>query len=232
MYARCFKRAFDFCLSLLALLVLSPLLLLLTVTGAIAMRGDPFFRQPRPGKNERIFYLIKFRSMNGKRDAAGALLPDEARLTRYGRFLRKTSLDELPSLFNVLAGQLAIVGPRPQLVRDMVFMSAAERRRHTVRQGLTGLAQCNGRNNVTWEQKFAYDLAYIDRITLWGDVKIIFKTLFAVLRREGVNSENMATAQDFGDYLLETGKIDRAAYEAGQQEAQRLLTTFEKKKRG
>ena len=223
MYAKFFKRLIDFLLALCALLLLSPALLLLTVIGAIAMGGNPFFLQPRPGKGERIFRIVKFRTMNNRRDKQGNLLPDEKRLTRYGAFLRNTSLDELPELLNILKGDMAIVGPRPLLVRDMVFMTETERRRHTVRQGLTGLAQCNGRNNMSWETRFAYDLRYIEKITFWGDVKIILKTVGSVLRREGIAEEGKATAEDLGDYLLEIGKIDKETYDIRQKEANAIL---------
>ena len=221
---RCFlKRVIDFTLALLALLVLFPVLLVLTVVGAIVRGGNPFFTQLRPGKDEKIFRLIKFRSMNNKRAPNGELLSDEERLVPYGKFLRSTSLDELPSLLNILKGDLAVVGPRPQLVRDMVFMTAEQRRRHTVRPGLTGLAQCNGRNNMSWEKKLAYDLQYIEKITLWGDIKIIFKTAFKVLKRDGINEEGMATAADLGDYLLGKGEVDADTYAARQAEAKELM---------
>lgn len=223
MYANCFKRVLDFLLSLCALTVLSPLLLALTVIGAIAMKGNPFFTQLRPGKDERIFKLIKFRTMTCETDADGKPLPDEQRLTAYGKFLRASSLDELPELFNILIGDMSIVGPRPQLVRDMVFMTPEQRLRHTVRQGLTGLAQVNGRNNMTWEQKLTYDLQYIENITLIEDVKIILKTVGKVFRQDGINEEGNATAEDFGDYLLRKGAVNREEYLAKQQEAEALL---------
>lgn len=223
MYRHFFKRVMDFTLALIALLVLSPVLLVLTVVGAIAMGGNPFFTQLRPGKDEKIFRLIKFRSMNNKRAPNGELLSDEERLVPYGKFLRSTSLDELPSLLNIIKGDLSIVGPRPQLVRDMVFMTADQRRRHTVRPGLTGLAQCNGRNNMSWEKKFEYDLQYIEKITFWGDVKIIFKTAFKVLKRDGINEEGMATAADLGDYLLSKGQVDADTYATRQAEAKELM---------
>lgn len=223
MYARFFKRLFDAVLALAALLVLSPLLLLLILAGAIAFRGKPFFLQPRPGRGEKVFYMLKFRSMTDKRDAAGKLLPDGERLTRYGEFLRATSLDELPELINILKGDMSIVGPRPLLVRDMVFMSEEIRRRHTVRPGLTGLAQANGRNAMRWEDRFVYDLRYVSRITLWGDIKIIFKTVLVVLRREGISEEGMATTADYGDYLLWRGDIDAATYGQKQKEAIDIL---------
>ena len=228
MYANFFKRVFDLFLSLVALILLSPMLLILTIVGAVAMGGNPFFVQPRPGKKrkdgrERIFKLIKFRTMNNKRDAEGNLLPDDVRLNGYGRFLRSTSLDELPELINILIGDMSIVGPRPQLVRDMVFMTEEQRRRHSVRPGLTGLAQCSGRNAMTWEKKFEYDLAYIDRITLLFDLKIIVKTAFKVFAREGITEEGHATAADLGDHLLEEGVVTREEYDARQAEARELL---------
>lgn len=228
-YARWIKRALDFVLSLCAILVLSPLLLLLTVIGAIAMKGTPFFVQPRPGKKEangeeKIFKLIKFRTMSNARDKDGNLLPDDKRLGRYGALLRSTSLDELPSLVNILLGHLAVIGPRPQLVRDMVFMTAEQRRRHDVRPGLTGLAQVNGRNNITWEQKFAYDLAYIDNgITFIGDVKIIVKTVGKVLKRADTVREGTVSDMDFGDWLVQEGKVAEDEYQKKQAEAKQLL---------
>lgn len=224
MYAKCFKRVIDFVLSLLALIVLSPVLAILMLVGWIKMKGNPFFTQPRPGKDEKIFKLIKFRSMTCETDANGNLLPDEKRLTKYGKLLRSTSLDELPELINILKGDMSIVGPRPQLVRDMVFMSPAQRRRHSVRPGLTGLAQVSGRNNITWEQKFEYDLAYIDQgITLWGDIKIIFMTVGKVFKREDTVREGTESDVDFGDWLLQKGELTQDAYDAGQKEAKDLL---------
>ena len=223
MYPRFFKRVLDFFCALAAILCLSPVLLVLTVLGAVKMHGNPFFTQPRPGKGERIFKLVKFRTMTNQRDKEGNLLPDNVRLTKYGKFLRSTSLDELPELFNILRGDMAVIGPRPQLVRDMVFMTAEQRRRHTVRQGLSGLAQVNGRNAVTWESKIAYDLQYIGRITFLGDVKIILTTLAKVFRRDGITEEGMDTATDLGDYLLASGRITREQYDRGQAEARRLI---------
>ena len=223
MYAKFFKRFFDFCLSLLALIILSPVMLVLMLIGAIVMKGNPFFTQLRPGKDEKIFKLIKFRTMTNQRDSDGKLLPDEKRLVPYGKWLRSTSLDELPELINILKGELAIVGPRPQLVRDMVFMTPEQRKRHSVRPGLTGLAQCNGRNAMTWEKKFAYDLEYIKKITFLGDVKIILQTVVKVFQRDGITEEGMATAADLGDYLLSEGVVDRAEYDAKQAEAKELI---------
>ena len=229
MYAKFWKRFFDFTLSLLALIVLSPILLILTVVGAIAMRGNPFFVQPRPGRKgkdgrEKIFYLIKLRSMSNKRGTNGELLPDDQRLGRYGAFLRSTSLDELPSLVNIVLGQLSIVGPRPFLVRDCVFLTDEQRRRHDVRPGLTGLAQVNGRNNITWEQKFEYDLLYIDKgITFLGDLKIIIQTVGKVLKRSDTVREGTVSDMDYGDWLVLEGKVDQATYDEKQEEARELL---------
>ena len=218
MYRFFFKPFIDFILSLIALLVLSPLLTVLTIIGAAAMRGNPFFTQLRPGKKnrngkEKIFRLIKFRTMSNKKDESGELLPDEQRLNGYGRFLRSTSLDELPALFNILSGRMSIVGPRPQLVKDLVFMSEQQRQRHNVRPGLTGLAQVNGRNNISWEQKFEYDLQYVDKITFLGDCRIIFKTVGKVLSRSDVVREGTVSDTDLGEWLLQEGKITREQYE-------------------
>ncbi len=228
MYAKFFKRFFDFILSLIALIVLSPILLILLIIGAVAMKGNPIFVQPRPGKKgkdgrEKIFYLLKLRTMTNERDENGDLLPDEARLNGYGKFLRSTSADELPSLINILKGDISIVGPRPQLVRDMVFMSAEQRRRHDVRPGLTGLAQVNGRNNITWEEKFLWDAKYIEKITLLGDIKIIFKTVGKVLSRSDTVREGTASDMDFGDWLICEGKVTREEYDRKQSEAKELL---------
>ena len=200
------------------------------IIGAIAMKGNPFFTQLRPGRKnkktgqEKIFKLIKFRTMSNAKDENDNLLPDEVRLNKYGKFLRSISLDELPELINIFIGDLSIVGPRPQLVRDMVFMTDEQRQRHNVRQGLTGLAQCSGRNNMTWDQKFAYDLEYVKKITLWNDIKILFKTVFKVLKRDGINEEGMATAEDYGDYLLNNHLVSKEEYDKKQKEAKLLIS--------
>ena len=228
LYKPFFKRFYDFVLSLLALVVLSPLLLVLTIVGAIAMHGNPFFTQQRPGKkdkngNEKIFKLIKFRSMSNKKDENGNLLPDDQRLNKFGKILRSTSLDELPELLNILKGDMSIVGPRPQLVRDMVFMTDEQRQRHNVRPGLTGLAQVSGRNNISWEEKFTYDLRYIKKITLLSDIKIIFQTAFKVFKRSDVVREGTVSDIDYGDYLLQELAITEADYNTKQIEAKNLL---------
>lgn len=223
MYAKYFKRIIDFILSLIALIVLSPVLVVLMILGTVFMRGNPFFTQPRPGKNERIFKLIKFRTMDNRKDADGNLLPDEVRLNGYGKFLRSTSLDELPELINILVGDMAVVGPRPQLVRDMVFMTPEQRKRHSVRQGLTGWAQVNGRNAISWEDKFKYDLEYVDKVSFLFDLKIIFMTVASVFKRDGITMDDMATAMDLGDYLLSNNNVEKDEYDSKQLEAKRLL---------
>ena len=181
MYAKYFKRVLDFTLSLGALIVLSPLLLVLSVLGVIKMKGNPFFTQLRPGKNEKIFRLIKFRSMTCEKDNDGNLLPDEQRLTKYGKFLRATSLDELPELFNILKGDMSIIGPRPLLVEYLPWYTETEKHRHDVRPGLTGWAQVNGRNSVNWDARFALDVEYVNHVSLLIDVKILFLTVKKVL---------------------------------------------------
>ena len=222
-YKHFFKRFYDIVLSGIAIVVLSPILVILILLGAIKMKGNPFFTQLRPGKDEKIFRLIKFRTMTCETDEHGNLLPDEVRLTKYGKMLRSTSLDELPELFNIFVGQMSIVGPRPQLVRDMVFMSDDVRSRHSVRPGLTGLAQCSGRNAMTWEKKFEYDLEYIRKITLFGDIAIIFKTALKVFLRDGITEEGEATATDLGDYLLSKGEVTKEKYDSLQEKAKELL---------
>lgn len=197
MYARFFKRTLDFILSLCALIVLSPLLLVLMILGAVFMGGNPFFTQERPGKDEKIFKLIKFRSMDNRKDKEGRLLSDDVRLNKYGRILRATSLDELPELVNILKGDMSIIGPRPLLVRYLERYNEDQRHRHDVRPGLTGYAQAHGRNAVSWEDKFAMDVWYTQHITFMGDVKIIWDTVMAVLKRNGISSETSATMEEF-----------------------------------
>lgn len=230
MYIKCFKRFFDILLAAAALVVLSPLFLFLTAAGALAMRGNPFFVQPRPGKKaadgrEKIFKMIKFRTMNNKKDENGRLLPDDVRLNGYGRFLRKTSLDEFPEAINILKGDMSVVGPRPQLVRDMVFMTERQRKRHDVRPGLTGLAQINGRNGISWEDKLEYDLEYINGgIRLAEDVRIIVMTVFkAFVKRENIAQDGMETAEDLGDWLLRENIIGEEYYNEKNREAAMLL---------
>ncbi len=187
MYRKFFKRFFDFILSLLALAVLSPILLILVIVGTIFMKGNPFFTQERPGKDEKIFRLIKFRTMDNRKDKDGNLLPDDVRLNKYGRILRSTSLDELPELINILKGDMSIVGPRPLLVEYLPYYYENERHRHDLRPGLTGLAQVNGRNAIdSWEERFEYDIEYINKCSLKMDIGIIFKTIYKVLKRSDI----------------------------------------------
>lgn len=222
LYKQFFKRFYDILLSGLAIIVLSPVLIILTVLGAIKMKGNPFFTQLRPGKNEKIFKLIKFRTMTCEKDENGELLPDDKRLTKYGKILRSTSLDELPELFNIFIGNMSIVGPRPQLIRDMVFMSDEVRKRHTVSPGLTGLAQVSGRNNISWEEKFNFDLKYIEKITLFNDIKIIFMTVFKVLKRSDIEREGTVSDIDYGDWLLQELAITKDEYDEKQNIAKQI----------
>lgn len=196
-YKRFFKRFYDIVLSGMALLVLSPILLVLIILGAIKMKGNPFFTQLRPGKNEKIFKLIKFRTMTCEKDENGELLPDEKRLTGYGKFLRSTSLDELPELINIFIGDMSIVGPRPLLVQYLELYNEEQRHRHDVRPGLTGYAQVHGRNTVSWEERFKMDVKYVNSISLWGDIAIILGTVVSVLKKEGISSETSATMEAF-----------------------------------
>ena len=228
-YAKYIKRAMDFFLSLCAIVVLSPIMIVLTFVGAIAMKGNPFFTQLRPGKidkktgSEKIFRLIKFRTMTCEKDKDGNLLTDDKRLTKYGKFLRSTSLDELPELINILKGDMAVIGPRPQLVKDMVFMTERQRMRHKVRPGLSGLAQISGRNAINWENKLEYDIEYIQNITFLGDWKIIFLTILKVFKRENISADGMETAEDLGDWLLNCETIQIEEYNIKQKYALRLL---------
>lgn len=190
MYAKYLKRVLDLLISLFSLIVLSPLMVFLTILGAVKMRGNPFFVQRRPGLHEKIFPMIKFRTMNFAKDENDCLLPDKKRITGYGRFLRKTSLDELPELFNILKGDMAIVGPRPLLVKYLPLYNEAQRHRHDVRPGLTGYAQVHGRNNSSWDERFRMDLDYIAHISFLGDLRIILETVKSVLSHSGVDSQS------------------------------------------
>ena len=226
LYRDYIKRFLDIVLSVGAIVVLSPVMAVTAVLVRVKLGSPVIFKQRRPGKDEKIFEMYKFRSMTNARDENGELLPDEVRLTSFGKKLRASSLDELPELFNILKGDMSVVGPRPQLVRDMVFMTAEQRKRHSVRPGLTGLAEVNGRNAIDWEKKLAYDLEYIKRITFSGDMKIIWQTARkALLSQEGITEEGMATAEDYGDYLLRSGKVNSDIYEKKQLEARKLLCT-------
>ena len=201
-YEKFVKRPLDFILAFLSVIVFSPLLIVLTVVGAAAMRGNPFFTQKRPGRigkdgKVKIFRLIKFRTMSNKKDKDGNLLPDSERLNKYGKFCRAASLDELPELINILKGDMAVVGPRPLLVQYLDRYSEHQARRHEVRPGLTGLAQIHGRNAITWEEKFNWDVKYVDSITFKGDFKIVLDTVKTVFRRSGISGGNTETMTEF-----------------------------------
>lgn len=197
------KRFFDIASSLLAIIVFSPILLCLIIIGAIQMKGNPFFTQERPGKDEKIFKLIKFRTMTNAKDKEGNLLPDADRLTKYGEFLRNTSLDELPELINILKGDMSVIGPRPLLVQYLPYYTEEERHRHDVRPGLSGLAQANGRNNVTWEEKFAWDIKYVNEMSLILDINILLKTVFNVLKRDDVVVDSYEVEPNLDDIRRE-----------------------------
>lgn len=199
MYAKCFKRVIDFVLSLCALVVLSPLLIVLTIIGAICMKGNPFFVQKRPGKNERIISLLKFRTMTNEKDKEGKLLPDDVRLVPYGKFLRSTSLDELPSLINIFIGDLSIIGPRPLLIEYLPWYTEIEKHRHDVRPGLTGWAQVNGRNTVDWDRRFQLDVEYVNNVSFVFDLKIFFLTIQKVLKRSDIAEDTRVVEGNFAE---------------------------------
>ncbi len=196
-YDKYVKRSIDIILSLVAIIILSPVLVIVALLVRIKLGGPVIFKQQRPGLNEKIFTMYKFRTMTDERDAGGNLLPDEIRLTKFGKTLRSTSLDELPELLNILKGDMAIVGPRPLLVQYLPLYNAQQHRRHYVRPGITGYAQVNGRNSISWEEKFAFDGYYVNNIRLLFDISIIFKTIWMVLKRDGINSDSSATMEDF-----------------------------------
>ena len=201
MYKHFFKRLFDFCISLVALIIISPILLVITVWLHFANKGaGAFFFQERPGKDAKIFKVIKFKTMTDERDAEGNLLPDEKRLTKVGRFVRSTSIDELPQLINVLKGDMALIGPRPLLIEYLPLYSPEQARRHEVRPGITGWAQCHGRNSISWAEKFKYDVWYVDHCSLITDIKVILITIKTVLKREGINSSETTTMPKFNGH--------------------------------
>ena len=196
-YARFFKRPMDFLLSLIALIILSPLLLVIALLVRIKLGSPVLFKQRRPGKNEKIFTLYKFRTMTDEKDQYGSLLPKENRFTKFGNLIRKLSIDELPEIFNILKGEMSIVGPRPLLIEYLPLYNEKQKKRHSVRPGLTGLAQINGRNAITWQKKFDFDLEYVHNVTFLNDIKIITRTFFKVLKREGVNKSEKVTMEKF-----------------------------------
>ena len=234
-YEKYIKRLLDVVCSLLFIIAFSWLFAIIALIVRVKMGSPILFKQPRPGVikkgKETIFDMYKFRSMTDKRDENGNLLPDDQRLPKFGALLRSTSLDELPEVFCILKGEMSVVGPRPQLVRDMVFMSEAQRMRHTAKPGLTGLAQVKGRNAVTWEEKLNWDLKYIEKVSFLGDVKILFETVAVVFKKSGITDGENATALDYGDALLKAGKISEAKYDAEQTHARILIEEHEKGKR-
>lgn len=222
-YKNHFKRPLDVFGASLAIVALSPVLVTTSILVNIKHGSPVLFKQKRPGVSEQIFTMYKFRTMSNEKDSKGNLLPDGKRITTFGQFLRSTSLDELPELLNVLKGEMSMVGPRPQLVRDMTFMSYNQRQRHKVAPGITGLAQVSGRNSITWEEKLDLDLQYINDITFIKDSYIILQTVIQVFKKSGINSEGEDTAEDYGDYLLRNNKIDKITYEKNMQESKKLL---------
>ena len=228
MFKKYFKRLFDLCSSGMALLFLSPLLLYIAYLVKVKLGSPVLFTQIRPGKDNRLFKMYKFRTMTDARDKEGNLLPDDLRLTTFGKKLRETSLDELPELINIFKGDMSVVGPRPQLVRDMVFFSDKEMQRQSVYPGLTGLAQISGRNNISWEEKFKYDLQYIDRISFLEDMRIIYRTIFKVANQDDINTEGMETAEDYGDWLRRKKLLTDQDYEIGQDKAKQLIISWQK----
>ncbi|EPB8163305.1 sugar transferase [Clostridium perfringens] len=214
----------DLIWAILAIVVFWWLYIIIAILVKIKLGSPVIFKQQRPGLNEKVFSLYKFRTMTDERDENGNLMPDEVRLTKFGKWLRSTSLDELPEVFNIINGDMSVIGPRPQLVRDMVFMTEEQRERHSVRPGLSGLAQVNGRNSISWEDKLNYDLQYIKKITFLGDIKIVFQTVQkAFIKHEGITKEDMATAEDFGDYLLRTRQVEKSQYDSLQSMAKEII---------
>ena len=224
MYRKFFKRPFDILCSLMFILCFWWLYIVVAILVKRKLGSPVIFKQQRPGLNGKIFTMYKFRSMTDTKDENGNLLSDAERLPRFGKLLRATSLDEIPEFINVLKGDMSLIGPRPQLVRDMVFMSEEQLKRHNVRPGITGLAQVSGRNAISWEDKLNYDLVYIQNITFFNDIKIAIETIKkAFIKQEGITEEGMVTAEDFGDYLLHTGKVSEEYYGLKQEEAKKLL---------
>ncbi|SEA81411.1 Sugar transferase involved in LPS biosynthesis (colanic, teichoic acid) [Oribacterium sp. KHPX15] len=226
-YEKYIKRLLDIICSLLFIILLCWLYVIIALIVRIKMGSPVLFKQPRPGivKNgrETIFDMYKFRTMTDERDKDGNLLPDDKRLPKFGAMLRSTSLDELPEVFCILRGTMSIVGPRPQLVRDMVFMSDEQRMRHTAKPGLTGLAQVKGRNAITWEEKLDWDLKYIENVSFWNDINIVLKTVVAVLNKSGITDGENVTSMDYGDWLLKCGNITNTKYEELQEKAKEIL---------
>ena len=229
-YEAFFKRFFDFLISLVAIIVLSPVMLIVYILSLIILKGNPIFKQYRPGKNNKIFKMYKFRSMTNKTDANGNLLPDKDRITAYGKILRKLSLDELPQLFNILKGDMSIIGPRPRMVEECVFLDETQQSRFEVRPGITGWAQVNGRNEITFDKVVQFDKEYVENISLAFDIKIFFKTIGYVFKRKGINKQGTVSNEFHGDYLLRTGQIDQAYYDEKISTAKQMIYEAKNKK--
>lgn len=230
LYELFFKRFFDFVLSLIALIVLSPVFLIVWICSKISIGGKAIFAQYRPGKDGKIFKLYKFRSMTNKTDANGDLLPDAQRITKFGKIIRKLSLDELPQLVNILKGDMSIVGPRPRMVEECVFLGDNEQHRFKVRPGITGWAQVNGRNTITFDKVVQFDKEYVERVSLWFDIKILFKTIGYVFKRKGINKEGTVSNEFHGDYLLRTGQITQEYYNEKISKAKQMIAKAKEKK--
>ena len=224
LYRPFFKRVCDIICALAVFIFLWPLYLVLAILVRTKLGKPIYFKQVRPGKNGKLFTLYKFRSMTDERDENGNLLPDEVRLTKFGKWLRSTSLDEVPEAINILKGDMSVIGPRPLLVKDYVFFDEEVMKRQSVRPGLSGLAQVNGRNRISWEDKFKYDLQYCKKIGFWKDIGIVFKTIGKAFgKKENINKEGFATDEDYGDYLLRTDKIDKKTFDAKCDMAKRII---------
>jgi len=224
-----FKRVCDIICALAVFIFLWPLYLVMAILVKTKLGSPIYFKQVRPGKDGKLFTMYKFRSMSDKKDENGNLLPDGERLTKFGKWLRKTSLDEMPEAINILKGDMSVIGPRPFLVKDYVFFDEVTMKRQSVKPGLSGLAQVNGRNGISWEDKFKYDLQYIGKISFWKDLKIVFKSIFeSFVKKDNINREGYATDEDYGDYLLRTDKISKQEYESKISNAEELLVSYGK----
>lgn len=232
MYRHFFKRVFDILISGIGLILAAPVFLILAILVRIKLGSPILFTQYRPGKNGKIFKFYKFRSMSNKTDKNGYLLPDDQRLTKFGKILRKTSLDELPQFWCIFIGKMSFIGPRPRMAEECVFLNDTQQDRFKVRPGITGLAQINGRNNITFDKVVDYDKQYVEHITFWGDVKIFFMTIFKVFKREGVNKEGSVSNEFYGDYLLRTKQIDKKYYDKKIKEAFELVSNAKGEKTG
>lgn len=229
-YEAFFKRFFDFTISLLAIIILSPVFIIVYILSLIILKGNPIFKQYRPGKNNKIFKMYKFRSMTNKTDKDGNLLPDKDRITTYGKILRKLSLDEIPQLFNILKGDMSIIGPRPRMVEECVFLDETQQSRFKVRPGITGWAQVNGRNEITLDKVVQFDKEYVENISLAFDIKIFFKTIACVFGRKGINKQGTVSNEFHGDYLLRTGQIEKSYYDERMSVAKQLIYEAKNKK--